>query len=156
MNEVTVTWLVCFVHRPLELLCCTCTNTVFSMCVCISKGGCPSPLLSSVLANQMPCCSVTLSEDKPTYSQCGPLLSVCVFLPSLNLPAFPVASFTLVTMAYILPPHAYKPVSMDMNECIFSTQNCVLFLWVEPFFLFLQEQWLSPNFKYTKWGFRHV
>lgn len=36
-----------------------------------------NPLLSSVLANQMPG-SVTLSEDKPTYSQCGPLLSVCV------------------------------------------------------------------------------
>lgn len=36
-----------------------------------------NPLLSSVPANQMPG-SVTLSEDRPTYSQWGPLLSVCV------------------------------------------------------------------------------
>lgn len=52
-------------------------------------------LLSSVIADQTPG-SVTLSNDRPTYSQCTPLLSVCVHIwPSLNLPVPPVASMPL-------------------------------------------------------------
>ncbi len=83
-----------------------------------------NPLLSSVLANQMPG-SVTLSEDKPTYSQCGPLLSVCVSAKlksscfscclGASLPRWPWLIFS--------PTHTHKPVSTNIDVCIFSTQR---------------------------------
>lgn len=81
-----------------------------------------NPLLSSVLANQMPG-SVTLSEDAPTYSQCGPLLSacVCVFLPSLNLPASPVASVLHYPGDRSLwsPSPTYKPIMKHEHGCVY-------------------------------------
>lgn len=73
----------------------------------------------SLSANQMPG-SVTLSEDTPTYSQCGPLLSLCVCARLKSSWFSCCLDASLPWWPWLTPHHTHTqiPVSKREHKCV--------------------------------------
>lgn len=104
--------------------------------------------LSSVLANQRPCCSAALSEDEPGFPQSGPLLSVwvCASLKSsccsccrgASLPRWPrliispTHTTSTCTAAFFFYPECVFLLSFlvkNAHFCSFVSMKDVVFYW---------------------------